>query len=115
MNMKTLLDVELEDRAVELAKLKLGSKEYIDGVDGFSKVFDRRIELEKLEMSEKQNEKQMKEERIARWVKILVDASIASAGLYLTYWGAKASWQFEEAGTITSQTGKKFMDRLFRK
>ena len=115
MNMKTILETEIEERSAKLSKLEPGTKEYSDAVDGLAKLIDRRIEIEKLEMSEAQSEKQMIEERNARWLKIASDLLLGIGGLGLTLWGAKASFRFEEKGTITSQAGKKLMDRIFRK
>lgn len=115
MNMKTLLDVEIEERSIKLANLEPGTKEYSDAVDGIAKLIDRRIEIDKLETSEAQNEQQMKDERFARWFKLISDFGIGVLGLGLTFWGAKASFRFEETGTITSQAGKKLMERIFRK
>ena len=115
MNMKTLLDVEIEERSIKLASIEPGSKEYSDAVDGLTKLMDRRIEIEKLETSEAQNEQQMKDERFDRWFKLFSDAGIGLLGLGLTFWGTKASFRFEETGTITSQAGKKLMERIFRK
>lgn len=114
MNLKTILDVEIEERSAKLSKLEPGTKEYSDAVEGLAKMMDRRIEIEKLETSEAQTEKQMIEERNARWLKIGCDILLGIGGLGLTYWGAKASFKFEETGTITSQAGKKFMDGIFR-
>lgn len=115
MNMKTILDVEIEERSAKLAKLEPGTKEYSDAVDGLAKLMDRRIEIEKIEMSEAQNEKQMIEERNARWLKIGCDVLLGVAGLGLTYWGACASFEFEKNDSFTTQVGKKFMDKLLRK
>jgi len=142
--MKTILDVEIEDRANKLAKLEPGTQEYRDTVDGLTKLMDRRIKMEELEMAEvkaeadrelavkkfeadkeleaeklalatEQAEKQASEERKSRIWKMLIDAGLGVAGIGVTIWGAKASFKFEETGTITTQTGKKLMDRIFRK
>lgn len=115
MNMEVLLRDEVENELDKLGNMEIGTKEHSAAVEDLTKLMDRRIELKKLEVSEVQSEKQMREERIARWAKILSDVGLGIAGLGLTFWGAKASFRFEEQGTITSQTGKKFWDRVFRK
>lgn len=115
MNLKTLLDVEIEEQRNKLAKLEPGNKEYSDAVDALTKLMDRRIEIEKVEQAETQSEKQLAEDRKTRWGKIIVDAGLGVAGIAVTIWGAKASFKFEETGSICAQTGKKFMDRLFRR
>lgn len=115
MNMKTLLDVEIEDKFEDLSNLDPGSKEYAAVTDSITKLMDRRLEIEKLEASEAQNEKQMKEDRKARLAKNLIDVGSIILPLAVTVWGAKASFKFEEEGTITTAIGRKFMDKLIKK
>ena len=114
-NMETLLRESIENELDKLGELSVGTKEHSAAVDDLTKLMDRRIELEKLAVTETQEEKRIREERYARWTKNLIDLGLGLGGLALTYWGAKASFRFEESGTITSQTGKKFWDRVFRK
>lgn len=115
MNMKTLLDVEIEEKAVKLASLNPDSKEYSAAVDSLAKLMDRRLEIEKLEVSEAQHEQQVKEDRKARLFKNLIDIGAIVLPLAVTIWGAKASFKFEEQGTITTTTGRQFIAGLFRK
>ena len=112
MSMTTKLHVEIDDRFDDLAKLDLASEKYSTAVDSVTKLMDRAIEIEKLESSESQNEKQMKEDRKSRLVKNIIDAGSIILPLAVTIWGAKASFKFEEEGTITSTVGRKFMDKL---
>lgn len=113
MNMKTMLDVEIEERINKLANMELGTKEYNDAADGIATLMDRRLKIEELEMTELKNEKQASEERKSRLWKTIIDAGLGIAGIGVTIWGAKASFKFEETGTITTQAGKKFIDKLF--
>lgn len=115
MNLKTILDVEIEDRSAKLAKLEPGTKEYTDAVDGLTKIMDRRIKIEELEQAETQNENQLAEERKSRFGKMAVDIALGLAGIGVTIWGTRATFRFEETGTITTQAGRKIMDRIFRK
>ena len=115
MNLKTILDVEIEERSAKLAKLEPGTKEYTDTVEGLTKIVDRRIEIEKLEQAETQNENQLAEERKSRFGKMMIDVALGLAGIGVTIWGTRATFRFEETGTITTQAGKKIMDRIFRK
>lgn len=115
MNLKTILDVEIEDRSAKLAKLEPGTKEYTDAVEGLTKIVDRRIEIEKLEQAETQNENQLAEERKSRFGKMMIDVALGLAGIGVTIWGTRATFRFEETGTITTQAGKKIIDRIFRK
>lgn len=115
MNLKTILDTEIEERSVKLAKLEPGTKEYTDAVEGLAKIMDRRIEIEKLEQNETQNENQLAEERKSRFGKMIVDIGLGLAGIGVTIWATRATFRFEETGTITTQAGRKIIDRIFRK
>lgn len=115
MNIKTLLDVEIEEKSLKLANMEPDTKEYDAAVDSLTKLMDRRIEIEKLELSEAQTEKQMKEERKSRFVKNLIDVGAIVVPAAITIWGACVSFKFEETGTITTSIGRKFMDKLIKK
>ena len=112
MSMVTKLNVEIEEKFDELAKLDPTTKEYSAAVDSVIKLMDRAIEIEKLESSETQNEKQMEEDRKSRLVKNCIDVGSVVLPLAVTIWGAKASFKFEETGTITTSVGRKFMDKI---
>lgn len=126
MNLKTMLDVEIEEQRNKLVDMKPGTKEYDAVVDALAKLMDRRIKIEEIEMSEAkadadrenakvQSEQQLAEDRKSRFGKIIVDAGLGIAGIALTIWGTRTSLKFEETGTLTTQAGKKFMDKLFRR
>lgn len=126
MSMITLLDVEIEELFDKLSKLSPDSKEYGTVNDNLAKLMDRRLEIEKLEksetqaekqlkMTEAQAEKQLKEDRKARVVKNIIDVGAIVLPLAVTIWGAALSFTFEENGTISSTMGRKFMDKLIKK
>ena len=112
MSMTTKLNVEIEDKLDELANMDLSTKEYAVAVDSVTKLMDRAIEIEKLEAYDSQNEKQMKEDRKSRLVKNCIDVGSIVLPLAVTIWGARASFKFEETGTITTSVGRKFMDKI---
>ena len=115
MSMVTLLQVEIEDRFNNLAEMDPSTKEYANAVDSVTKLMDRAIEIEKLEISEMQNKNQIKDDRKSRLVRNCIDAGAIVLPLLVTIWGAKASFKFEENGTITTGVGRKFMDKLISK
>lgn len=115
MSIETKLQVEIEEKFDELAELSSSSKEYATAVDSVTKLMDRAIELEKLESSETNTEKQMKEDRKSRLYKSIIDVGSIILPLAVTIWGAMASFKFEEEGTITTTIGRKFMDKLISK
>ena len=112
ISMATKLNVEIEDKFDKLAELDPSTKEYAVAVDSVTKLMDRAIEIEKLESSDVQNEKQMKEDRKSRLVKNFIDVGSIVLPLAVTIWGARASFKFEENGTITTSVGRKFMDKI---
>ena len=113
MSMTTKLQMEIDERLDAANELDPTSKEYEAVVNSVTKLMDRAIEIEKLELSETQNEKQMKEERKARLIKNLIDIGAIVLPLGVTLWGVKASLYFEDENTITTTVGRKFMDKLF--
>ena len=113
MSLTTKLNVEIDERFNDLAKLNPTTKEYSTAVDSLTKLMDRAIEIEKIEASEAQNEKQMKDDRKSRIVKNCIDVGSIVLPLAVTLWGVKASLYFEDSNTVTTTVGRKFMDRMF--
>ena len=114
MNIETLLRDRVEKDIDGLENLELGSKEHSAAVEDVTKLADRVIEIMKCATSEEQNEKQTRKEMIIQSIKIALDGTIKAAEIAFLIWGIKNSFKFEESGTITSQTGKKIVDRFFR-
>ena len=124
MSLRTLLGVAIEDGFAKLDGMEVGSDEYLKTGKLLNEMSDRIIEIEKFE-SEDENQKitreidkdlrlkQMKQEQIDRYVKHGLTAISVIGGIALTIWGAKASWRFEETGTVTSTAGRKFIGNLF--
>lgn len=124
MSLKTWLGVAIEDGFNKLDDMEVGSDEYKVTVEQLTKMSDRVIEIEKFE-SEEENQKstreidkdlrlkQMRQEQIDRYIKHGLTAISVIGGIALTIWGAKASWRFEETGTVTSTAGRKFIGNLF--
>lgn len=115
MDMKTQLDKEIKRLFDKLADLDPKDKEYADVEGDLTQLMDRRLEIEKLESTEAQTEKQLIEDRKTRLFKNLIDIGAIVLPLAVTIWGARASFKFEEEGTITTSIGRKFMDKLISK
>jgi hypothetical protein len=60
-------------------------------------------------------EQQMREDRKDRIVKNIIGAAGVVLPLVVTIWGTTVSLKFEETGTITTHSGRNFVQRLFRK
>ena len=126
MEIKTLLKGEIQDEMSELNKLAIGSDEYKATVEGVTKLIDRTIELEKIEVDREEKgydrrinaetqDARLKIERRDKIVgHVLTGVSLLS-GAVLTVWGTFKTLKFEETGTVTTFAGKKFIDKLFLK
>ena len=124
MELKTLLKTEIQDEISELGKISLGTDEYKATVEGVSKLLDKAIELEKIEVecAEKANDRdinaeiQVKRLKLERRDKIvghvLTGVSLLS-GVVLTVWGTYKTLKFEETGTVTTFAGKSLINKLF--
>ena len=126
MNIKTLLRNEIGNEIGELGKMDLGTEEYKTTVDGIAKLTDRFTELEKLEFErqdkyesreseEEFRQVQMKEERKKEWIRNSVTIAGIILPLAVTIWGTRASFKFEEEGTITTVMGRGFLNKLLPK
>ena len=126
MEFENLLTEEIQAEIETLKGMELGSELYKVAVDGITKLIDRSIDIEKYsaERKEKAEEKELEaywkeresaEEKKDRRIK----DGIAIAGIVLpiivTIWGTKASFKFEEEGTITTIMGRGFINKLLPK
>lgn len=126
MEFENLLTEEIQAEIESLKGMELGSEPYKVAVDGITKLIDRSIDIEKYsaERKEKAEEKELEaywkeresaEEKKDRRIK----DGIAIAGIVLpiivTIWGTKASFKFEEEGTITTIMGRGFINKLLPK
>lgn len=103
----------------ELALAKPGSKEYQDISNEVTKLLDRVVEFEKVDINRWNQEaehqlkmKQSEDDRNDKLIKNGLTAISTIGGFGLVVWGALKSWKFEEMGTITSSAGRKFMNML---
>lgn len=120
MKTKDLLREEVDTRLDELKTLNVASDEYNDGVTATCKLIDKLNDMEKVEIERMKLDNEyasitvendrVQSENTDRKVKNIIGA----AGLGLTGLGMIAMFVFEERGTITTQAGRKIIDRLFR-
>lgn len=126
MSIEAKVEVELDDRLDELAKMKGGSEEYKVTVEGITKVLDRKLEIDKQllesdrlakqqEFDNSMKAKQMKDERVDRIVKHGLTALSIASSIGLTAWGTCKTLKFEETGTVTTSAGRNFIKNLFSK
>ena len=113
--MDKLLKKEIQSEFEKLEMMTAGSEEYKTTVDGLTKLVDRAIEIEKLNIENDNKVAQMAEEKTDRRIK----NGIAIAGIVLpsviTIWGTIKSLNFEKEGTVTTILGRGFINKLLPK
>ncbi len=137
MDLETLLYDEIETLYEKLRTLTPGTDEHRAVLDEVAKLTDRAIEMRKIEvdcenktavieseqaMKQQQldneqavNQQKMKDENVDRIVRNIISAAGIVLPLIVTIWGTKVSLKFEETGTVTTQMGRGFIQRLFPK
>lgn len=126
MTYDDLVYEEILHELEQLRELDLGSEEYRVAVDGVSKLIDKTIDIKRLdqeaEVAEQNRkietelkQKQMEDENLDRWVRNGIAIGGIILPLLVTIWGTKASFEFENEGTITTIMGRGFVNKLLPK
>lgn len=126
MNIDTKLELEIDSELEALDSMEVGSETYKATVDGLGKLLDRAIELERLEQEyedktitrkaeEEFKNRQLKEEKIDRWIKNGLAVTGIVVPTLLTVWGTVVSLNFEKEGTVTTGIGRGFINKLLPK
>ena len=125
-NIETLLHEEIQDGFDALSKMERGTEIHKTTVDEVAKLFDKAIEIEKIEIEAKEKDKareieanlkraQMEEDRKDRRVKNGIAIGGIVLPLAVTIWGTFRSLKFEEEGTVTTIMGRGFINKLIPK
>lgn len=126
VNIETLLHDEIETDFMKLSEMERGSDERKATFDELTKLVDRAIELEKIEVDCEEKaatreseqlvkKQQMEDEKRDRLIKNILGAAGIVLPLIVTIWGTKVSLKFEEEGTFTTMAGRTFINKLFAK
>lgn len=126
MKIETKLHEEIAKELDELGRIQLGSDEYRGVVDGVTKLMDRAIEIERLDMELQDKEetrhtdedlrlKQINDENKDRIVKNLISVMSFVVPTAVTIWGTIKTIEFEKEGTITTIMGRGFIQKLLPK
>ena len=122
MSIQTLLNEEIKNEFEDLKKMELGSETYRATVDGLTKLVDRAIELEKIDVE--QNEayenrqvelSKIEDDRKDRLVRNILTGAGIIIPTAVTVWGTIKSINFEKDGTITTIMGRGFIQKLLPK
>lgn len=125
-NIETLLHEEIQDGFDALSRMERGTETHKTTVDEVAKLFDKAIEIEKLEIEAKEREKareieaslkraQIEEDRKDRRVKNGIAIGGIVLPLAVTVWGTFKTFRFEETGTVTTIMGRGFINKLIPK
>ena len=126
MSIDNLLEVEIEEKLNKISEMEPGTDEYKLAVDSVTKLLDRTIEMNKIDVDRKERKEVREEDAKTRLEtekvekkkylidKILTALSIGIPAL-LTVWGTKKSLKFEETGTVTTIMGRGFINKLLPK
>lgn len=126
MSFGALLETEIQDELEKLNDMEVGTEKHKMAVDDIAKLFDRAIELDRLEIEQAEQiknreietelrQKQMKEDKVDRWVKNGLTAAGIVLPIGVTIWGTLKSLKFEEEGTVTTIMGRGFINKLLPK
>ena len=133
MNNQEALDKVIGNLIAELEETDIGSEEHKALVEAISKLEDRSLEMERIQIDAADKAKarerelkndilehnlkceQMSEDRIDRWAKNILTGLGIVTSTALAIWGTKKSFEFEKEGTITTIMGRGWVNRLFGK
>ena len=125
-NIETLLHEEIQDGFDALSKMERGTEIHKTTVDEVAKLFDKAIEIEKIEIEAKEKAKareieaslkraQMEEDRKDRRFKNGIAVGGIVLPLAVTIWGTFKTLKFEEEGTVTTMMGRGFINKKKKK
>ena len=129
MDIDDLLLEEIEQEFNGLKDVEMGTEKYKASVDGLAKLVDRAIELRKIDADRNDKESELDirskdlelREQRDKYDKIdqLIRNGISIAGIVIstvvTIWGTLKTFQFEEEGSITTNIGRGFINKLLPK
>ena len=125
MSIKTQLEDEIRDEFEALRKIEVGSDTYRATVEGLTKLVDRKIEMDKVEVDARERvikrnddnefkEMQLADDRKDRAIKngLTVATLVVTTGT--TIWGILKSLkiEFKDNEMITSTVGKELMKKV---
>lgn len=115
MEIRELLNDRIQDELAYLGGINAKSEEYNKTVDGVTKLLDRAIELEKIDIEDARKAESLDDERKDRIVKNVISVAGIGIPVVVTIWGTLKSFEFEKEGTITTIMGRGFIQKLLPK
>lgn len=136
INYKEALDGEISTELEVLDSMETNSEDYKIMVEGLTRLIDRSMELEKIEISKAQEAEKIKNEgekikletkkikfeaeqaktnKIFQWIGYGISAAGIVIPVAVTIWGTKVTLNFEKEGTVTTMMGRGFINKLLPK
>ena len=115
MNIETLLHKEIVSEFQNLKGMELGTEQYVKTVDTLGKLMDRAIEMEKLGLESKEKAELREDEKKDRVIRNTIAIAGIVVPSIITVWGTLKSIEFEKDGTITTIMGRGFINKLLPK
>lgn len=126
INYKEALDGEISTELEVLESMETNSEDYKIMVEGLTKLIDRSMELEKIEISKAQEAEKIKFEgekmkfeaeqaktnKIFQWIGYGISAAGIVIPVAVTIWGTRVTLNFEKEGTVTTMMGRGFVNNI---
>ena len=123
MELKELIQKEVESELKVLSTTDVGSDKYKATVDHIVKLTDKVIDMEKLEIESEKASEQLNANSDLKWQEIEANSKdrktqnrIAIAGLImnsaLIVWGTLKTFKFDNTSTVTSTLGRDILRRF---
>ena len=115
MEIREQLEDRIQDELAYLAGIDASSEEYTKAVDGVTKLLDRAIELERINIEDARKAETIDDERKDRIVKNVISVAGIVVPIGVAIWGTVVSINFEKEGTITTLMGRGWINKLLPK
>lgn len=125
MSIRTQLEDEIREEFEALRKIEVGTESYRTAVDGLTKLVDRKIEMDKVEVDAKERvlnrnletefkEMQLADDRKDRAIRNGLTAATLVVTTGTTIWGILKSLkiEFKDNEMVTSTVGKELMKKV---
>ena len=112
MDIQIKLHEEIEDKLERLSQMNPENDDYKATMDALTKLVDRAIEMERIDIEHEEKLQQMDDDRKDRLVKNCLQGAGIIIPVGVTIWGALYSWKWERTDTITSLPGREFIKSI---
>lgn len=115
MDIEKILHDEIVFELEELKEMEPGTEKHKETIEGVTKLVDRAIEMDKLNIEHDEKEKQVARDEKDRLIKNCIAVAGIVIPCLITVWGTCKSLEFEKEGTITTIMGRGFVNKLIPK